>query len=178
MHQAKRCGAETRDGRPCERYAKPWQDRCDLHGGKSPMAERKAKELMLMARDWGFAELRDITEELKALPIPDGDLDAKLKQLNTRTGIVFKIFDRSGFGPSALLKVEPASGRQELEALTSEQLAAEADRIARELRSLGGETVDAERVEEVPLDEHEPVVSEHEPEDVPTVPVEKVGTSE
>lgn len=44
-----RCGAaaRTQGGRPCRRFLKDGHKRCDLHGGASPQARRKAAERVL-----------------------------------------------------------------------------------------------------------------------------------
>jgi hypothetical protein len=61
--QARRCGARTRGGTPCQRPAIRGRKRCRLHGGLSPGAPRGEKNGNYKTGDW----TRDAIEERKWL---------------------------------------------------------------------------------------------------------------
>jgi hypothetical protein len=60
------CGAETRDGSPCQRSPIPGGSRCHLHGGGSPQARQKAKERLLAAADPAAGALVEIVKDEEA----------------------------------------------------------------------------------------------------------------
>lgn len=46
----RRCGAKTRSGEPCTQWRVNGTNRCKMHGGASPRAVAKHKEMLLQAR--------------------------------------------------------------------------------------------------------------------------------
>jgi hypothetical protein len=67
MHRAKRCGARTRSGKPCQSPAMP-NSRCRMHGGLSPGPPRGNRNAFKHGRYSGeaIARRRELTALLKA----------------------------------------------------------------------------------------------------------------
>lgn len=82
--EERRCGAETRDGTPCERSPIPGGNRCHLHGGASPQAQRKAKQRLLAAADPAAAALVKIVKDEETKP---RDRIRAAKEILDRVGI-------------------------------------------------------------------------------------------
>ncbi|HVL69281.1 MAG TPA: hypothetical protein VM364_18635 [Vicinamibacterales bacterium] len=156
------CGAPTADGSPCRKPRSPFHTRCPVHGAKHPLSKQKATEQMLIARDWVLGKLIPLVERIEAMR--PTDFDDEIKKYELLQTIYFKTLDRTGLGPSALVKLEATSGRPELEALTTEQLAQEAERLARQLREPRPEAIDGEVLNESDMDNSPTGVAQSEPQ--------------
>jgi hypothetical protein len=55
--QPDRCGAKKRNGEPCRRWPLKGTNRCRLHGGASPQAQKRARERIIGAADLAAARL-------------------------------------------------------------------------------------------------------------------------
>ena len=86
MHRSRRCGARTRSGSPCQSPAMP-NDRCRLHGGKSPGAPKGNRNALKHGRYTAEAlarrrEIGLLVRAIKGLASRGDaeDLPAKVKQ--------------------------------------------------------------------------------------------------
>jgi hypothetical protein len=94
---------------------------CDMHGGKSPQAQRSARR--------------------RLTAMVDPALDALMRCLDCGDMRVVRqaavdILDRCGFGPQATLTLEPSFAKlqHELQDMTTDELAERAEHVAHKLR--------------------------------------------
>lgn len=79
----RRCGARTRKGTPCSKFAIPGGSVCPTHGGRSPDVRRKARERLLDLVHPAVAELSRIVQ---APGTTDSDKLKAIQMILDRTG--------------------------------------------------------------------------------------------
>lgn len=86
MTEAKKCGARTRAGGECRRYALKGTNRCEFHGGKSPQAQRKAQERL--AEQAARRVLADLGEPVEPVVDAVGALESLAGECVALTSIL------------------------------------------------------------------------------------------
>ncbi len=143
-----RCGAAKRDGDPCRKQPMRGTNRCRLHGGASPQAQRRARERIRDAADHAAAALIGFMENAD-VPWP------------TRLAAARDLLDRADVTGKTVVEVEMRPWEILLSGISSERPSgrapeidaaaqAEIDGYNREETERGGEIVDAELVEDEP----------------------------
>ena len=87
-----RCGAKRRNGEPCRKFPLKGTNRCRLHGGASPNAQRKARERLMDAADWVTSELLKIA----------GSKDVT----SVKLAAIRDVLDRAGLGAHQAIDVQ------------------------------------------------------------------------
>lgn len=141
MNQLTRtCGATARNGLPCRRYVGPGFTRCNLHGGATPLARQAATEALARAALPAAEAMFDIIdrfhhETCPTCGLPNGDPTPVIRAAQI-------VLDRTGFGPSSTLHLEPPP-QNDFAHLPLSELADRAEEFARRLRA----AADAEAAE-------------------------------
>lgn len=124
------CGAITHspDRHPCRRALAAGYTRCDKHGGRTPLAEEKAREVLLEARGFAARALNEVLgrwlqgPRCRACGRPDRDMNPVVKA-------ALGVLDRTGFGPSSTLWVAQTRKDPDLEHFVNWMTEAELDQV-------------------------------------------------
>jgi hypothetical protein len=150
----RRCIATNRDGERCGRAAAIGGFVCNLHGAKSPNAERARRERLFAMVD---PALDALLRCLKFAPACDkcGRSDADRDPTVIRAAQV--VLDRAGFGPHATITVTPSVDKDWMRFLTDDQFAQMRiwiDDAKARMKAATGESmvIDAEDVQESATD--------------------------
>lgn len=107
---ARRCSKITRAGTPCLKPPIKGGTVCINHGGGAPQVKAAASLVLLAARDHAAALLRDVIEWWRRDTCAECGYPKQDPGPAIRAAIA--VLDRTGFGPSASLKISEASGPQ------------------------------------------------------------------
>lgn len=127
----RQCTAHNRLGDRCKNPPIRGGTVCHMHGGKTPLARKAAKERLLAMVEPAFQVLRE------ALASEDETNAIRAAKI---------ILDRAGFGPQS--KVVVVDEREDLKNMTSEELAAKAQAIALELQANAGDVIERQLLED------------------------------
>lgn len=91
--EPERCGAKRRNGEPCRKWPLAGTNRCRLHGGASPQAQRLARERIIGAADLAAKRLMEFMND-KRVP------------WSVRLAATRDLLDRANVTGDQVLKVE------------------------------------------------------------------------
>ena len=131
----RRCTAPNRrTGEQCGRRPIPGGTVCAVHGGKHPAVQAKAKQRLLAMVEPVLAAFDEIVESWHRTRCdkcghPTGDPKPVIQ-------VGKLVLDRTGFGPTMKLEIQPTSAANDLREMPIEQAVVEAHAIAEELSML------------------------------------------
>lgn len=101
--QPRRCTKRSKDGSQCKKAPIRGGTVCHMHGGGAPHVREKANQVLLQARDHAAAVLRDVMEAYQRDPCEKCGYSLQDPSPAIRAAIA--VLDRTGFGPTASLKL-------------------------------------------------------------------------
>jgi hypothetical protein len=110
----RKCGRQTRDGKPCNNYALIGATVCMIHGGGTPMAKAAARKRLMMIFEPALMVAYEIMMD-------------DLNEPEVRLKAALAIIDRCGHGPN--MKLEVDDRRRDLSELTPLQMRERAERV-------------------------------------------------
>lgn len=135
----RRCTARNAAGAPCKNPPILGGFVCVHHGGKAPATQKAARNRLLEMVEPALAVLQRAVRN--APPCPHcGRSDADRDPVALRAAGM--ILDRAGFHPSVHVEVEPTPSPFAPEAMTAEQVAEHAVRLANRLMDMQANTID------------------------------------
>ena len=126
---ARQCTGTNREGERCQRQPIPGGTVCVNHGGKAPQTIAAAKQRLLEGVEPAIARLLRFIEAPPGLCNTCGRCD----DTGAIVGAIRTLLDRAGLGPHATMEVVQPH-HEDLSALTLEELAQRAERIAKDCR--------------------------------------------
>jgi hypothetical protein len=125
------------NGHPCSKPVVPGTFRCELHGGKAPIAKFKAEQALALLRFPAIEVLNTAMERLNEIVIQSGlpscaacgfpvktteELEAVVKACISAAKVCQTVLDRTGMGPTSKVEVVQSDGTLDLNLLTEEEL--------------------------------------------------------